>query len=63
MSPCKEEVKEKIIGFENWHLPDLGVGTTWAAIGLMLAGGLLIVVLEVFVRRPDGGKGIPPVEE
>lgn len=50
------EVKEKIIGFENWHLPDLGAGSAWVAVGLMLAGGLLIVVLELIVRRPDRGK-------
>jgi len=51
------EVKEKIIGFENWHLPDLGAGSTWIAFGLMLAGALLIVVLERFVKRPGGGTG------
>jgi len=50
------EVKEKITGFENWHLPDLGTGSAWVAVGLMLAGGLLIVVLEQFVKRPGGGK-------
>ena len=54
------EVK-KIVGFENWHLPDLGTGSAWGEIGLMLAGIFLIVVLESFVRRPGGRKSISNV--
>ena len=56
------QVREKIVGFENWHLPDLGAGSAWAEIGLILAGVFLIVVLEAFVRRPGvsaaGGRAL-----
>lgn len=46
------EVKEKIIGFENWHIPDFGAGSTWAALGVMMVGVILIVVLEVVAAKP-----------
>ena len=63
--PWKETLEEKgtkkIVGFENWHLPDLGKGSAWGEIGLMLAGVFLIVVLEAFVRRPGGKQGISAV--
>jgi putative membrane protein len=46
------EEKEKITGFEHWHLPDFGAGATWAALGVMMGGVVLIVLLEVFAARP-----------
>ena len=52
------EVKSKTVGFENWHLPDLGKGSSWGEIGLMLVGVVVIFVLEAFVRKPGSRKGI-----
>jgi putative membrane protein len=34
--------KEKIVGYDNWHLPDFGEPTTYYALGLILLGGLVI---------------------
>lgn len=48
------EVREKITGFANWHLPDLGMGSTWAALGSLLVGALLIFMLESTGRRRRG---------
>lgn len=45
------EVKEKIVAFENWHLPDFSAGSTWIEVGAMVAGIALIVVIEVFARK------------
>jgi putative membrane protein len=38
--------KEKIAGFENWHLPDLAAGGTWVALGFAALGMVLILALE-----------------
>lgn len=46
-----EEGKEKIVGYENWHLPPIAESATWIALGLMLAGAALIVLVEWFARR------------
>ena len=51
------EVKEKIVGFENWHWPDLSLGSTWAALGVMAAGVVLILILEKFGARPGEAIG------
>ena len=48
----KGEVKEKITGFENWHLPDFSLGATWGALGVMMVGVVMIVVLEVVAAKP-----------
>jgi len=53
----KGEEKEKIIGFEHWHMPDFGVGATWSALGVMMGGVVLIVLLEVFAARSGPGEG------
>ncbi len=37
---------EAIVGFSDWKLPDLGSVSTWAALGLMLAGAVFIIILE-----------------
>lgn len=44
--------KEKIIRFENWHLPDFGAMSTWYAVGLIILGGLMIWGME----KASGGK-------
>ncbi len=49
------EVKEKIVGFENWHWPDFAQHETWAALGTMAAGLLLILLLDRFGAHPGGG--------
>lgn len=43
--------KEKIIGYQNWHLPDLTQSINWLAIFFMLIGAALIVVLERLAKR------------
>lgn len=53
------KVKEKIVGFDNWSLPDLTAGSTWAALGVMLVGGLLILGIEALGARPGQSKGDP----
>lgn len=45
------EMKEKIVSFENWHLPDFTSGSTWMELGAVAAGVLLIVIVEVFARK------------
>lgn len=46
----KGEMVDKIVAFENWRLPDFGAGSTWMEIGAMLAGVLLIVIVERCAR-------------
>ena len=46
-----------IRGYENWHLPDFTAGATWLALGLMLVGVGLIVLME---RMADGVGGSAP---
>ena len=41
-----DEMKEKIIGFENWTFPDLMLGSTWLQLGAVATGIALIVVIE-----------------
>ena len=49
-----------IRGYENWHLPDFTAGATWLALGLMLVGVGLIVLME---RMADGvGESAPETE-
>lgn len=43
--------KEKIIGYQNWHLPDLAHANNWLAILFMLIGAGLIVILERLAKR------------
>ncbi len=47
------EVKEKVTGFENWHLPDWGAGATWIAVSLMVAGGVLVTWMERAAETPE----------
>ena len=45
------EIKEKIVSFENWRLPDFASGSTWLELGAVAAGLALIVIVEVFARK------------
>ncbi len=40
------EVKEKIIGFENWRFPDFTSSADWAAIGIAALGFLAVWLIE-----------------
>jgi len=40
------EIKEKIEGYANWHLPDFSTGETWIAILLMGVGAGLVILME-----------------
>lgn len=52
-----EETKEKIVGYENWHLPSLAEGATWVAVGMIALGIALIVLVELLAKRGKG-KGV-----
>ncbi|MGB6222099.1 DUF368 domain-containing protein [Haloferula sp.] len=52
-----DEEKEKLVGFENWHLPSFGEQGTWLAMGMVVAGAALIIVVEVLAKRGKG-KGV-----
>ncbi|MEJ6580654.1 MAG: DUF368 domain-containing protein [Akkermansiaceae bacterium] len=45
------EIKEKIVSFENWHLPDFSAGSTWMELGAVAVGVVLIVIVEIFASR------------
>jgi len=44
------KIKSKVTGFENWRLPDLAAGETWIALGLLVLGVALVVVMELVGR-------------
>ncbi len=39
-------------GYQNWHLPDFSTRQTWAALGVMAAGVVLILIIEACGARP-----------
>jgi len=49
-----EGVKEKIVGYENWHLPSFAESGTWLALGMMVVGAGLIVLVEWLAKRGKG---------
>ena len=49
------EEKNKVVGFENWHLPSFGEQGTWLAMGMLVAGAALIVLVEIMAKRGKGG--------
>jgi len=51
----KGEAEEKVIGFENWRLPDFSSGAAWAQIGAVVIGVLLIFAVEFFAKRNQKG--------
>ena len=40
------EVKEKIVGYENWRLPDFSTAEVWLQLGALVVGIALILVVE-----------------
>jgi putative membrane protein len=40
------EVKEKIIGFDNWRLPDITNSGDWLAIGIAVVGFIAVWLIE-----------------
>ncbi len=45
------ETKEKIIGFENWRLPDFSAQSTWMEIVALIIGVILIIAIERFAKN------------
>ena len=45
------QLKEKIVSFENWHLPTLGGRDAWLEIGAMMIGVLIILFTEFLSRK------------
>lgn len=45
------EIKEKIVSFENWHLPNFSSGSTWLELGAVAAGVVIIIIVEIFARK------------
>lgn len=45
------EVKEKIVGYENWRFPDFSTGEVWLQLGALGLGVLLIVGVEGVARK------------
>ena len=41
-----DKIKEKIVGFTNWRLPDFTAGYDWLAIGLVVIGAILVLIME-----------------
>ncbi len=44
-----------LLGYENWHLPNLSLGKTWAALGVMTVGIVMILLLDKFGAKPGEG--------
>ena len=49
-----DEEKEKVVGFENWHLPSFGEQGTWLSLGMVVAGAALIVLVEFLAKKGKG---------
>jgi putative membrane protein len=47
----KDGPEDKIVGFENWHIPDLGTSEAWFQLGAVVIGVVLILVTEFFARK------------
>lgn len=45
------ELKEKIVGFENWRLPDLSGSVDWIAIAFVVGGIALLMMTEFLGRK------------
>ncbi len=51
----KDGPEDKIVGYENWHVPDLSTGGAWLQLGAVALGVILILVTEYFSNK--NGKG------
>ena len=47
----KEGPDDKIVGFENWHFPDLATTEAWFQLGAVVLGVGLILVTEILARK------------
>jgi len=47
----KDGPEEKIVGFENWRLPDLSSGAAWLQLLAVAVGVILILTIEFFATR------------
>lgn len=45
--------KEKIIGFENWRLPDFSASSTWLEVGAVIGGIIIILAIESFAKKSN----------
>ncbi len=43
--------EEKIIGYENWGLPNFGSSEAWVQLGAVVVGVVLILAIEFFANR------------
>ncbi|MEM7660246.1 MAG: DUF368 domain-containing protein, partial [Bacteroidota bacterium] len=54
--------KEAIVGYE-WYMPEIAAWETWVAIALMLAGGVVIWMMERWANQQDQGIEDAPITE
>lgn len=47
----KDGPEDKIVGFENWHFPDLVTLEAWVQLGAVALGVVLIFVTEMLARK------------
>ena len=47
----KEGAEDKIVGYENWHFPDLATGEAWFQLGSVGLGIMLILVTEYLANQ------------
>jgi putative membrane protein len=47
----KDGPEDKIVGYENWHFPDLATGEAWLQLGAVALGVVLILVTEYFANK------------
>nr|XP_061799111.1 polyprenyl-phosphate transporter-like [Nerophis lumbriciformis] len=48
-----DEAKEKIIGYENWHLPNFSQSSTWLEVACVIAGAALIIMVEKLAKKEN----------
>ena len=51
----KDGPEDKIVGYENWHVPDLSTGGAWLQLGAVALGIILILVTEYFSNKNSKG--------
>jgi putative membrane protein len=51
--------KTKIVGFENWRLPDFSSVWDWAAIGLIVVGAVLVFLLDKCAPKKEESEPEP----
>ena len=51
----KDGPEDKIVGYENWYVPDLSTGGAWLQLGAVALGVILILVTEYFSNKNSKG--------